>query len=166
LHKIPLDISVQRRQTFLACLLWSLHDKEKKRRKAWGEEVQVLFLHAAFLLRLLLFSVRRFVHPAPHSQRSLLKNSPLFLEIDSYQPFFLGQTISMSQPRDRWQNFLPLDIPVFLCGISYLRDDPGNNLSNDQFSCSWESVSAELLGTLLAQRLLLVRNPSNIFQKG
>jgi hypothetical protein len=39
LRKIPQHTIVQRRQAFLARLLWSLRDKEKKRRKAWGEEV-------------------------------------------------------------------------------------------------------------------------------
>ncbi|TMI16000.1 hypothetical protein E6H33_05310 [Candidatus Bathyarchaeota archaeon] len=39
LHKILQDNNVQRIQTFLARPLWSLYDKEKKRRKAWGEEV-------------------------------------------------------------------------------------------------------------------------------
>jgi len=92
-------------------LLRSLHDKEKKRRKAWGEDFSVLFLHAAFLLRLFLLSVRRLVHPAQYSQRSLLKNSPLFSETNSFQSFFWSGPFQF-RPWVLWQNFLPLDITV------------------------------------------------------
>jgi len=56
----------------------SRDDEKKKKGLGWG--ISVLVLHAAFLLRLFLLSVRRLVHPASYSQWCLLKNSPVFSE--------------------------------------------------------------------------------------
>jgi hypothetical protein len=59
----------------------------RKKEKGLGENSQFRFLHAAFLLRLFLLSVRRFVHPTPYLQWSLLKNSPIFFETNLSKPF-------------------------------------------------------------------------------
>ena len=64
---------------FPGCIFVPSRDDEKKK-KGLGWGILVLFLHAAFLLRLFLLSVRRLVHPAPYSQWCLLKNSPVFSE--------------------------------------------------------------------------------------
>ena len=120
-----------------------------------GEEVGVLFLHAAFLLRLFLLSVRRLVHPASHSQRSLLKNSPLFLEIDSYQPF-LEQTISISA------EFSSLRYSRVVQHSSYLTDNPGMISLTIQFFLFLEICCGPTSRNRPTATVLLVRNPPNI----
>ena len=63
----------------------------RKKEERLGVRGSVLVLHSAFLLRLFLLSVRRLVHPALYSPRSLLKNAPIFLETDLFWPHFSSE---------------------------------------------------------------------------
>jgi hypothetical protein len=111
--EVLLTSGFPRKQTPLACLFGSLHDKEKKRRKAWGEEFRFCsymppFFFDFFFLAFVGLFTRLHIH------NSLCLRNLLFFRKSIFRDriFFLGMDRFNARPRDRWQIFLSLDILV------------------------------------------------------